>query len=89
MKQKAEITFEVEETTVLREGEATLTELCPFCARMVEMASPRLIAATSGPSERKIFRLIESGQIHFTETGRVLVCCRSLRIFMEQEKYED
>lgn len=78
MKQKTEITFEVEETIVLRQGINKLEAFCPQCPALVEMASPHAAAFVSGLSEREIFRLIENGRIHFVEAERVLVCPNSL-----------
>ena len=78
MKQKAEITFEVEETIILRQSENILTEFCPRCQARVEMLPPPVAAALTGLSEREIFRLIENGRLHFTEAERILVCRNSL-----------
>lgn len=78
MKRRAEITFEIEETIILRHGEQRIKNFCPSCAAIVEMASPYLAAAISGLGEREIFRLIEQNAIHFIESGRVLICLESL-----------
>lgn len=84
MKRKAEITFEVEETIIVRHQAKILRALCPGCLRTVEMASPGTIADFSDFTEREIFRLIEAGKIHFIEVGRVLICLDSIR-FLEGE----
>ena len=78
MKRRAEITFEIEETIILRHGERTEKNFCPNCAATVEMASPYLASAISGVGEREIFRLIEQNAIHFIESDRVLICLDSL-----------
>lgn len=78
MKQKVEITLEVEETVILRQGEKVLTEFCPLCQALVEMITPSIAAALTGLSEREIFRLIESGRLHFTEAERIFICRNSL-----------
>jgi hypothetical protein len=78
MKQKREITFEVEETTIVRQGEKRLTQFCRQCQAPAEMLTPEIAARLSGLSEREIFRLIENGQIHFVEVERVFVCRDSL-----------
>jgi hypothetical protein len=74
MKQKVEITLEVEETIILRQGEKILTEFCPLCQASVEMITPPIAAALTGSSEREIFRLIENGRLHFREAERIFVC---------------
>ncbi|HYJ90344.1 MAG TPA: hypothetical protein VEV84_03475 [Pyrinomonadaceae bacterium] len=74
MREKAEITFEVEETFVLKQGGKLIYDLCPRCGQTVGMISPELLAKFEGTSEREIFRLLEAGLIHFIEVERVLVC---------------
>ncbi len=78
MKQKAEITFEIEETIILRQVAWTLTAFCRQCEAPVEMITPQYAAAISGLCEREIFRLIENGRLHFTEAERIFVCRNSL-----------
>lgn len=86
MKQKTEITFEVEETIILRQVAETLTSFCPRCQVLVEMTTPQIAAALANLSEREIFRLIETGWLHFVETERVLICLNSLPV--KKENYE-
>lgn len=74
MRRKAKITFEVEETVVLRSGEQAACEFCPQCQARTPMIAPRAIAVLSGKTEREIFRLIEAGEIYFVEADRVWVC---------------
>jgi len=74
MTQKAEITFEVEETVVLKQGGKIMTEYCPRCCETVDMVSPDILALLGGTSEREIFRLVEGGFIQFIEKGRIYAC---------------
>ena len=78
MKQKTEITFEVEETIILRQSRNRLEAFCPQCQALVEMITPQLAAAVSKTTIREIFRLIESGRLHFMETDEIRVCLNSL-----------
>lgn len=78
MKRTTEITLEIEEKIVLRQGEMLVAAFCEECQALVNMASPQIAAILSGSSEREIFRLIEAGHIHFVETGRVFICLNSL-----------
>ena len=78
MKQKAEITLEVEETIILRQGGKILTDFCPQCRALVEMITPQIAAALIGLSEREIFRLIENGRLHFSKPKRPYICRNSL-----------
>ena len=74
MTQKAEITFEVEETVVLKQGGKIVSAFCPQCREMVDMVSPNVLALATGASEREIFRLVEAGLIHFEETDGLVAC---------------
>jgi hypothetical protein len=78
-----EITFETEETVVLRDGANVSIEYCPDCHRDVLMATPHAVAFLSGLSERHIFRMLESDLLHFSEHARVMVCLESGRSIME------
>ena len=78
MKQKTEIIFEVEETIILRQVAETVTAFCPQCQALVEMITPQFAAAVSKTPIREIFRLIESGRLHFMETDEIRVCLNSL-----------
>ena len=75
-----EITFETEETVVLREGSKVTVEHCTNCGRGVLMGTPQAAAFLSGVSEREIFRWIELELVHFTENGRVMICLDSLKL---------
>lgn len=74
MTQRAEFTFEIEETVVLKQGGFLINEYCPRCMEKVDMLSPEVLALTNGASEREIFRLMEAGAIHFVEAARVVAC---------------
>ncbi len=74
MKQRAEITFEIEEAIVIRQGEKLLREFCPLCEIVADMLTAQLASALSKKPEREIFRLIEAGKLHFNETGGGLIC---------------
>ena len=74
MHPKAELTFEIEETVVLKRGGYFITEYCPRCGEIVDMVSPDVLSLATGASEREIFRLMEQGKIHFNELGRVVAC---------------
>ncbi|HTG91901.1 MAG TPA: hypothetical protein VL866_04905 [Pyrinomonadaceae bacterium] len=74
MKQKAEITFEEQETVILRQRDSYLLEFCPLCQVTVRLVTPEIMAALVAVSQREIFRLIEEGQIHFVETNRIYAC---------------
>ena len=68
------ITFEVEETIVLKQGGKISRQDCPECQETVDLLSPDVLALITGTSEREIFRLVESGSVFFVESGRLVVC---------------
>jgi hypothetical protein len=84
MKQRAEITFETEETVILREGSKVSIDDCPRCGHGVLMGTPQAAAFLSGVSEREIFRWLESDLLHFTEEGRVMICFDSLKLIGQE-----
>lgn len=82
--QEAEIVFEKEETVLLRRSAATINEFCASCERCTIMATPEAVALVSGLSEREIFRMIETGEIHFYEGPKIYVCLSSLAPIKEK-----
>jgi hypothetical protein len=79
MKKKVEIEIEVNETVAYSRSSEKFEAYCPQCGSLVEMAVPQTAALLVSCTEREIYRLIESDQVHFTETDRLLVCLSSLR----------
>lgn len=61
-------------------GDARASAWCPRCAAIVRVVTPDEAAAVAGVSTRRIFRWLESNQLHFFETARLstLVCFESL-----------
>lgn len=81
MKKRTIITSRTHEKLVVRWVKAESRKIfCAACAAEVEMLSVEEAVAVSGLWAREIFRLIESGAIHFIETavGLTLVCLSSL-----------
>ena len=54
--------------------------MCPECQQEVNWLTGAVAAKVSDLSEREVFRLAESGKIHFAESqaGSLVVCQRSL-----------
>jgi len=77
MTQKTEIEIEVSETVAYRRRSERFENYCPTCKSMSEMATPQIAAVLSHTTEREIYRMVETGDIHFVETDRVLVCLKS------------
>ena len=76
------ITVETWRKTVLRRQSHRKTAWCEMCAAQVEMLSAEQAAQISGSTELTIFRQVENGELHFTETpeGNLLICGGSLSI---------
>jgi hypothetical protein len=85
LRSRTEIKYEVEETVTLRLSENVLTRFCPQCRADVPMAAPELVARKFTYSEREIFRLIETGAVHFVESQRILICLPSARNALEEK----
>jgi hypothetical protein len=80
MKRKATVTVETERILVIRQLRDAVERWCEECERNVRMIGVSEAAAIASLSERVIFRLTETGKIHFTETtdGKSLFCIDSI-----------
>jgi hypothetical protein len=76
MKRVTEITLETEELTTVK-ARRGFKGFCGACNAFVEMLPTDAAAVLTGLGEREIFRLIETGDIHFVEAERVFVCRNS------------
>ena len=85
MKQKTEIEIELSETVAYSRRSERFETFCPECKSLVEMSTPQIAAILTGSTEREIYRLVETGEVHFVETDRVLVCLNSLINFEKAE----
>ena len=56
---------------------------------MAEMATPQVGAVLAHVTEREIYRLVESGAIHFVETDRVLICLNSVPGYSKTTETEE
>ena len=84
MKQKAAVTFEKEETLVIRQSAYLKTDFCPTCNEVVDMLAPEVLAQIAKSTEREIFRLIESGVLPFVERKRIYACLQCYRRVVEE-----
>ena len=73
------IVIEIDERIAVTNSEQQFEAYCSECKKMTEMATPKTAGVLADSSEREVFRLIESKEIHFIESARVLVCVESLR----------
>ncbi|MEZ5426206.1 MAG: hypothetical protein R2747_08080 [Pyrinomonadaceae bacterium] len=75
--------MEVLQRTVVRPDSAKFNALCPVCLSESVFLTPNEVIAGWVLSARDLFRLIESGEIHFLETptGQLFVCPNSLEGF--------
>ena len=75
-KQRTEITIETDR--VIIRGWGTAAGWCERCVAAAPMVTPEHAAKLSGATPRSIYRQIENGELHFTETARgVLLVCRN------------
>jgi hypothetical protein len=82
VKEKTEIEIELSETIAYSRSNERFESFCVQCDATVEVATTYAAAIISHLTEREVYRLVETGEIHFTESDhRVLVCLRSLSEF--------
>ncbi|MBA3321312.1 MAG: hypothetical protein H0T45_07670 [Pyrinomonadaceae bacterium] len=70
------------EEMFVRKSDKSIPNWCVACGMEVEMVAPEVAAVVTDLSAREIYRLVESDQVHFTETaeGLLFVCCWSLSL---------
>lgn len=85
MNHKTEIEIEMSETVTYSRRSEKFENFCPRCKSLVEMATPPIAAIMMHTTEREIYRFVETNQVHFVETDRVLVCMNSLPNFSERK----
>ncbi|MGH9901185.1 MAG: hypothetical protein ACRD68_05015 [Pyrinomonadaceae bacterium] len=80
-KRRTVITVETRRLTVVRAGRCPpVLAWCERCGGRVRMVTPEQAAALAGTRPRAIYRRVESGDLHFVETGAgaLLICSGSL-----------
>jgi excisionase family DNA binding protein len=72
--------IETHELTVIRRLGPAVQAWCAACQARVEMLTPDQAAELAQVSSRTIYRWIETGKLHFTETpkGMLYVCRKSI-----------
>lgn len=76
-KQKTEIEIELSETVAYTRRNERFETFCPQCRSLVEMSTPQVAAILTQSTEREVYRLVETGRVHFVEAGGVLICLKS------------
>ena len=69
MSKTTEIVIERDDLIVVSRREQVVTAWCPGCNGDAEMLPPEMAAVLSGFGARELYRLIEDGQVHFTENA--------------------
>ena len=77
---RIEITIETHRVVVIRHPASSLEGWCEQCGAATRLVTPEVAAALIGLSRRAVYRMIETGQVHFTESPEALVsvCLESL-----------
>jgi hypothetical protein len=76
---RVEVTVDTDEVLVIRRPAVAILAWCGKCSAQVRMITVDQAAAAAGVSPRVIFRRLEAGRIHFTETvDDVLICANSI-----------
>ena len=79
-KRRTEIAFELEQVLVVKRRSGSVTRWCSACELEVVMLTPDEAASITSTTTRALYRLVDAGIIHFTETqsGLIRVCLPSL-----------
>ena len=79
-RKRSEITIETERTLIIRRARNPEMQWCATCQQNVAMVSAEEAALIARVSSRTIYRRVESGDLHFSETpdGLLRICPRSL-----------
>jgi hypothetical protein len=81
IRRKVEIVIETHQIATIRtRGQRGTTRWCPMCAAKVHMVMPAEATEITGMMPSTVYRLVESGQVHFEQTaeGLLLICLSSL-----------
>lgn len=89
VKQKTEIEIEFSETIAYSKPRDRFRAVCPQCEAPTEMNAPHIAAILAHSTEREIYRLVETGEIHFIEADGILICLNSLINFKKTENPND
>lgn len=84
-KRTTRITVETHSLTILRTRGHASAMWCAECGAETRTVTTVQAACICSATERTIFRLVESGRLHFRETpaGELLICVESLRRLAE------
>ena len=77
---RTKIIIETDRELVVSRRLETYVAWCENCAGMVTMVTVDEAAVLASASSRSIFRQVENGKLHFTETpeGQLFICPNSL-----------
>ena len=79
-KRRTDVTFELEQIMVIRRRSGSVSGWCVCCEVEVVMLTPDEAATVTTATTRTLYRLVDAGMVHFTEThsGLILLCLPSL-----------
>jgi hypothetical protein len=85
IRRRREITVQTTQQFVISQAEPAVKAWCPACAAEVSMVTAEQAATLIGVNTRALYRLAESGVLHFVDTseGRLLVCVKALSGMLE------
>ena len=80
MKRRIEITEETIEILILKKSGRSRPNWCAGCSGQVEMITPEQAMLVAGVNSRTIYRWVEAGHVHYSETpeGLLFICPNSL-----------
>jgi hypothetical protein len=79
-KRRTEVAFELDQIMVVKRRSGSVLGWCNDCELQVVMITPDEAASITSATTRALYRLVDTGMIHFTETqaGLIRLCLPSL-----------
>ena len=79
-RKRTELTIETDEIWIIRRPGSNCVARCPACRERTTMVSPEEAALLTGLDVRHIYRQVEAGLVHYSETpvGLLFVCSNSI-----------
>ncbi len=84
-RRRIEMVVEHDEIILVRRKRGAVRMWCNECQAYVSMLRVEDASALGGTTARTICRWIEAGRLHFSETGLLLICARSLATLVSAE----
>ena len=89
-RRRTEIALELEQIMIVKRRRGSVSEWCSGCELEVVMLTPDEAASITSATTRALYRMIDAGRIHYTETqsGLIRLCFASLLQVFDAEIHQ-